>query len=90
MKKLPRSRGLVERGGGGGGTLRKGFQIISSVFLKKSMFSLLLEFWSGKYSHLWHLGIVVINTAQLKPELRFCAGSNSACRESEIPDGEDL
>ena len=34
--------------------LRKGgrFQIVSSVFLMKSMFSLLLEFLSGKYSHL--------------------------------------
>ena len=28
------------------------FQIVSSVFLKKSMFSLILEFLSGKYSHL--------------------------------------
>ena len=49
MKKLLRNRGLVERED----TLRKGsFQIVSSVFLKKSMFSLLLEFLSGKYSHL--------------------------------------
>ena len=65
MKKLLRNRGLVERGvllesvcvcvggvgGGGGGG---GFQIVSSALLKKSMFSLLLEyiFLSGKYSHL--------------------------------------
>ena len=38
-----------------GGSLRKeSFQIVSSVFLKKSMFSLLLEYFSlsGKYSHL--------------------------------------
>ena len=38
-----------------GGFLRKGgFQIVSSVFVKKSMFSLLLEYFflSGKYSHL--------------------------------------
>ena len=42
---------------------------------------------------LWCRGIVVITTAQLhstKPELRFCAGSNPACRVSEIRDGEDL
>ena len=47
--------GVVESGGGeGGGILleRGGFQIVLSVFLKKSMFSLLLEFSSGKYSHL--------------------------------------
>ena len=40
---------------GGGGSYQKegGFQIVSSVFLKKSMFSLLLDFFlSGKYSHL--------------------------------------
>ena len=36
-----------------GGTVRKGgFQIVLSVFLKKSIFSLLLECLSGKYSHL--------------------------------------
>ena len=37
-------------------------------------------------------GVVVIITAQLhstKPELRFCAGSNSARGVSEIRDGED-
>ena len=42
---------------------------------------------------LWCRGIVVITTAQVhstKPELRFCAGSNPACRVSEIRDGEDL
>ena len=36
---------------------------------------------------------VVITTAQLnsiKPELRFCAGSNPARGVSEIRDGEDL
>ena len=39
------------KGGGGGGG---GFQIVSSVFREKSMFSLLLEYFflSGKYSHL--------------------------------------
>ena len=47
MKKLLRNRGLVERRGrvllerGRGG----GFQIVSSVFLEKSMFSLLLEYF---------------------------------------------
>ena len=47
-KKLLRNRGLVERGGRGGG-----FQIVSAVFLKKSMSSLRLEyFFSGKYSQL--------------------------------------
>ena len=38
-------------------------------------------------------GVVVITTAQLhstKSELRFCAGSNSACGVLEIRDGEDL
>ena len=50
-KKLLRNRVekgkvLSERVGGGE------FQIVSSVFLKKSMFSLLLELLSGKYSHL--------------------------------------
>ena len=51
MKKLLRNRGLVERGV----LLEKGeggFQIVSSVFLKKNIFSLLLEFLSGKYSPL--------------------------------------
>ena len=46
MKKLLRNRGvLLEKGG---------FQIVSSLFLKKSMFSLLLEYYflSGKYLHL--------------------------------------
>ena len=40
-----------------------------------------------------HRGKVVITTAQLllsKPELRFCAGSNSDRGVSEIRDGEDL
>ena len=42
MKKLFRNRGLVERGG----SVRKGgFQIVSSVFLNKNMFSLLLEYF---------------------------------------------
>ena len=44
MKKLLRKGVLIERGGR--------FQIVSSVFLMKSMFWLLLEFLSGKYSHL--------------------------------------
>ena len=36
---------------------------------------------------------VVVTTAQLhsiKPELRFCAGSNPACGVSEIRNAEDL
>ena len=42
--------GLVERGGV---LLERGvFKFVSSLFLKKSMFSLLLEFLSGKYLHL--------------------------------------
>ena len=44
-------------------------------------------------NHLWRCGLVVITTAQLhsiKPELGFCAGSNSARGVSEIRDGEDL
>ena len=46
MKDCSEIGGLVERGGG--------LQIVSTVFLKKSIFSLLLEcfFLSGKYSHL--------------------------------------
>ena len=46
--------GLSERGGGGGGGGGGGFQIVSSVFREKSMFSLLLEYFFlfGKYSHL--------------------------------------
>ena len=51
MKKLHRKRGQFK-----GSSLRQGegFQILSSVFLKKSMFSLLLEYFflSGKYSPL--------------------------------------
>ena len=49
MKNCSEIEGLVERGGGG-----SRFQIVSSVFLKKSMFLLLLEcyFLSGKYSQL--------------------------------------
>ena len=41
----------------------------------------------------WYCGAVVITTAQLhstKPELKFCAGSNPACRVSDINNGEDL
>ena len=47
MKNCSEIEGLVERGG-------SRFQIVSSVFLKKSMFLLLLEcyFLSGKYSQL--------------------------------------
>ena len=48
MKKLLRNRGLVERGV----LLEGGFQIVYSVFLKKNMFSLLLNFLFGKYSHM--------------------------------------
>ena len=42
---------------------------------------------------MWRRGVVVITTAQLhstKPELRFCAGSNTASSVLEIRDGEDL
>ena len=42
---------------------------------------------------LWHHGVAVVTMAQLhstKPELRFCAGSNSAHYMSEICDGENL
>ena len=41
---------------------------------------------------MWHLGVVVISTAQLystKPELRFCACSNPARGVSEIHECED-
>ena len=41
----------------------------------------------------WHHGVAVITTAQLhsiKPELRFCAGSNPAHNVLEIHYGEDL
>ena len=46
----------------------------------------------GSYKQLVH-GVVVITTAQLhstKPELRFCAGSNTAHAMSEIRNGEDF
>ena len=42
---------------------------------------------------LWLLGVVFITTAQLhslKPELRFCVGSNPAREVSRICDGEDI
>ena len=45
------------------------------------------------YFLVWRRGVVVITVAQLhstKPELRFCAGSNTARGVSEIRDGEDL
>ena len=44
-------------------------------------------------NHLWRCGWGVITTAQFyskKPELRFCAGSNSVRGVSEIRDSEDL
>ena len=51
MKKLLRNRGLVDRG-----VLLEKREGDSKLFhqfsLKKSMFSLLLEFLCGKYSHL--------------------------------------
>ena len=40
---------------------------------------------------MWRLVVVVTATTQLhssKPELGFCAGSNSACGRSEIRDDE--
>ena len=46
----------------------------------------------GSYKQLVHV-VVVITTAQLhstKPELRFCAGSNTAHAVSEIHDSEDF
>ena len=46
-----------------------------------------------KANGFWRCGVVVITSAQLhstKPELKFCAGSNSAGGVSEIRDGEDL
>ena len=45
MKKLLRCRGLVQTWGMGL-LERKGVQIVSSVFLQKSMFSLLLEYFT--------------------------------------------
>ena len=41
----------------------------------------------------WFCGVVIITTAQLhsiKPELRFCTGSNPACEMLEVRDGEDF
>ena len=41
---------------------------------------------------MWCGGVVGITTAQLgstKPQLKFCAGSNSARSVAEIHDGED-
>ena len=56
---------------------------------------LVLLFFSFSFSSvfLWHHGVAVVTMAQLhstKPELRFCAGSNSAHYMSEICDGENL
>ena len=42
---------------------------------------------------IWCRGVVVITSAplhSLKPELRFCAGSNPVRGVSELCDGEDL
>ena len=54
IKKLLRNRGLVERGDSFRREGVGGFQIVLSIFLQKSMFSLLLEYFvflflSGKY-----------------------------------------
>ena len=62
MKALLRNRGLVERGGsfrngGGGGGV---FQIDETIFLQKSMFSLLLDFFC-----LVNITLVVINISVL-------------------------
>ena len=41
----------------------------------------------------WHGGAVVITTAQLhsmKPELRFCTGSNPTCGVLEICNGKNF
>ena len=49
------------------------------------------ENWNNVGSPL-HRGVAVITTAQLQstnPELRFSAGSNSACSVSEICNGDD-
>ena len=48
---------------------------------------------SSKVLIQWCHGLVVITIVQLhstKLKLRFCAGSNLACGESEIRNGEDL
>ena len=39
---------------------------------------------------LWHHGVVVINTVQLRlpiPKIRFCAGSNPGGSLAMVPDG---
>ena len=46
-----------------------------------------------KHLRSWRRGVVVITAVQLhstKPELRFCAGSNTARGVSDIRDGENL
>ena len=42
---------------------------------------------------LWHRGVMIITTAKnfsARPELRFCAGSNSVFGVLEICNGENL
>ena len=46
-------------------------------------------YYLGRY----YLGAVIFATAKfysIKPELKFCAGSNPACRVSEVFDGENV
>ena len=57
------------------------------------MFSLIESTEVMRQKVVWGRGVVLIATGQLhsnKPELRFCAGSNTAHGVSEIRDGEDL
>ena len=51
-----------------------------------------IQYFMNSYL-IWCHGVVVITTAQLhsiKPELRFCTGSNPACSMMEIHNDEDL
>ena len=48
------------------------------------------EYFEVCWWQFWHQHHVIEKTWTLKPELRFCAGSNPVCRVSEIRDGEDL
>ena len=75
----------------------------SVVILSKIILSIILSVYFYFYSSEIYIsilffslqcrGVVVMTTAQLhstKPELRFCAGLNLACGESEICDDEDF
>ena len=61
----------------------------SEEFLEHSQI-LMVELFLRKKLTAKSRGVLVITTAQTKPELRFCTGLNPARGVSEIRNGEDL